>query len=130
MDNGANALATANVARARLPTTPWTAASRCAISLADAPSTRPTAPLPAFSLRPSGSELSAPCDALASRRRRLLKKTEAVQAMKLAFRLPEARVYVERAAQLSPSDATLDQLIRRALRVFQERDFGDLKRAN
>jgi len=60
-----------------------------------------------------------------------VKKTEAVQAMKqLGFRLPEARVYVERAAQHLPREATLDQLIRRALRVFQERDFGNLKCAN
>jgi len=60
-----------------------------------------------------------------------VKKTEAIQAMKqLGFRLPEARVYVERAAQLLPREATLDQLIRRALRVFQERDFGELERVS
>jgi len=60
-----------------------------------------------------------------------VKKTEAIQAMKqLGFSLTEARVYVERAAQQVPRDTSLDQLIRRALRVFQERDFGDVKRAN
>ena len=56
--------------------------------------------------------------------------TEAIQAMKqLAFSLPEARVYVARAAQHLPREATLEQLVRRSLRVFQERDFGDGKLA-
>jgi len=60
-----------------------------------------------------------------------VKKTEALQAMKqLGFSLPEARVYVERAAQQLPRETPLDQLIRRALRVFPERDFGNVKRAN
>jgi len=60
-----------------------------------------------------------------------VKKTEAIQAMKqLGFSLSEARVYVERAAQQLPRETPLDQLIRRALRVFQQRDFGDVKRTN
>lgn len=59
-----------------------------------------------------------------------VRKTEAIQAMKqLGFRLPEAHVYVERAAQHLPREATLEQLVRRSLRVFQERDFGDGKLA-
>jgi len=59
-----------------------------------------------------------------------VKKTEAVQAMKqLGFSLPEARVYVERAMQQLPRESFLDQVIRRALRVFREWDFESVKRA-
>ena len=60
-----------------------------------------------------------------------VKKTEAIQAMKqLGFSLPEARVYVAKAAQQLPRETSLDQLIRRALAVFRGREFSELKRAN
>ena len=59
-----------------------------------------------------------------------VRETEAIQVMKqLRFSLPEARVFVARAAHHLPREATFEQLVRRSLRFFQERDFGDGKLA-
>jgi hypothetical protein len=59
-----------------------------------------------------------------------VKKTEATQGMKqLGFSLSQARAFVEEAARQLPREASLDQLIRKALRVFNESEIGKLKRA-
>lgn len=50
-----------------------------------------------------------------------VKKTQATQAMKqFDIALPAARAFVEEAAQQLPRSASLEQLVRRALRVFRE----------
>jgi len=50
-----------------------------------------------------------------------VKKTQAAQAMKqFDIALPAARAFVEEAAQQLPRSASVEQLIRRALRVFRE----------
>lgn len=59
-----------------------------------------------------------------------VKKIEATQGMKqMGFSLSQARAYVEEAALQLPRGASLDQLIRKALRVFNESEIGKLKRA-
>jgi hypothetical protein len=59
-----------------------------------------------------------------------VKKTEATQGMKqMGFSLSQARAFVEEAARQLPRETSLDQLIRKALRVFNESEIGKLKRA-
>ena len=50
-----------------------------------------------------------------------VKKTQAMQALKqLDIALPEARAFVEQAAQQLPRNVTFEQLFRAALRVFRQ----------